>query len=128
MTALLAFGAAAVWANRNFQADWTFRGSALTGMSQLGDAAWSAENGEIVGRPTTAAGGWLVLEKPLQDVQFAAGYKCTGGCRAGVLLRAEKTANGLKGVFVELPGDGTAAGSYAVTLDASGKELTREKL
>ena len=50
MTTLLAFGVAAVWAEQNFLADWTFRGSALTAMSQLGDAAWSAENGEIVGR------------------------------------------------------------------------------
>lgn len=127
-TTLLACGAAAVWANKNFLADWTFRSSALTGMSQLGDAAWSVENGEIVGRPKSAGGGWLVLEKSLQDVQFAADYKCAGGCRAGVLLRAEKTASGMKGVYVELPGDGVQAGSYAVTLDANGKELTRERL
>jgi hypothetical protein len=128
MTILLATGVVAVWANKNFPADWTFRGSALTGMSQLGDAAWSAENGEIVGKPSSDAGGWLVLDKPLQDVQFAAGYKCTGGCRAGVLLRAEKTLTGMKGVFVQLPGDGVEAGSFAVTLDANGKELSREKL
>src|SRR5580658_5295110 len=128
MGTLLAFVAAAVWANKNFLADWIFRGSALTGMSPLGDAAWSAENGEIVGRPKSAAGGWLVLEKSLQDVQFAADYKCAAGGRAGVLLRAEKTASGMKGVYVELPGDGVQAGSYAVTLDANGKELTRERL
>src|SRR4051812_27995985 len=100
MAVLLGFGAAAGWANRDFQADWNFRGSALTGMSQLGDAAWTAENGEIVGKPKSAAGGWLLLEKSLQDVQFAASYKCTGGCRPGVLLRAEKTPSGMKGVFV----------------------------
>ena len=34
----------------------------------------------------------------------------------------------MKGVYVELPGDGVQAGSYAVTLDANGKELTRERL
>jgi len=124
----VALGAAAVWANKNFLADWTFQGSALTGMSQVGDAAWSAENGEIVGKPKSASGGWLMIDKPLQDVQFAASYKCTGGCRAGVLLRAEKTATGMKGVYVELPVDGVQAGSFAVTLDANGKELTREKL
>jgi hypothetical protein len=128
MMALLAPGAAAVWANKNFLADWTFKGSALTGMAQWGDAAWSAENGEIVGKPKSAAGGWLVIGKPLQDVQFAASYKCTGGCKAGVLLRAEKTPTGMKGVYVELPVDGVQAGSFAVTLDADGKELTREKL
>src|SRR3954454_16933216 len=125
ITGLLAAGAAAIWANRNFQPDWTFRGSALTGMTQLGDATWSAENGELVGRPKSPAGGWLMLDKPLQDVQFAAQYRCTGGCRAGVLLRAEKTPTGMKGVLVELPGEGLAPGSYAVTLDSAGKELTR---
>jgi hypothetical protein len=64
---LLASGAPTVRGNRNFQADWTFRGLALTGMSHLGDAAWSTENGEIVGRPTSAVGGWLVLEKSVHD-------------------------------------------------------------
>jgi len=94
----------------------------------MGDATWSAANGEITGKPRSAGGGWLVLDKSLQDVQFAASFKCTGGCRAGVLLRAEKTPTGMKGVYVELPDGESAAGSYAVTLDAGGKELTREKL
>ena len=97
-------------------------------MSQTGDTAWSAENGEIVGKPKSPAGGWLVLDKSLQDVQFAATYKCSAGCRSGVLLRAEQTPNGMKGIYVELPGDNSQPGSYAVTLDASGRELTREKL
>ena len=70
-------GGLAVWANRNFQADWTFRGSALTGLTPMGDAAWTAANGEITGRPKSAAGGWLILDKPLQDVQFAASFRCT---------------------------------------------------
>ncbi len=124
---LLAIGNAAQ-ANRNFQADWTFRGSSLTAMSQVGQATWSAENGEIVGRPASPAGGWLMLDKALQDVQLGATWKCAAGCRAGVLLRAEKTTTGMKGIYLELPGDGAQPGSYAVTLDPAGKELTREKL
>ena len=46
---------------------------------------------------------------------------CTAGCKAGVLLRAEKTPDGgMKGVYVSLT-EGDLA-SYAVTLDAQGEE------
>ena len=37
-----------------FVADWTFKGSALTGMQQVGNATWRAENGEIIGTPTSS--------------------------------------------------------------------------
>ena len=68
-----------------------------------------------------------MLDKSFQDVQFGADFKCADGCKTGVLLRAEKTAGrGMKGMFVSL--EGTSATSYAVTLDANGKELTREPL
>ena len=79
------------------------------------------------GRRRAADGGWLVLDKSLQDVQIGFDVRCTSGCRIGVLLRAEKTANGgLKGVFASLVEDDIAG--YAVTLDANGRELTRERL
>ena len=55
-------------ANRNFLPDWTFQGSSLGAWRTLGDANWRAENGEIVGTPRTPAGGWLILDRPLQDV------------------------------------------------------------
>src|SRR4051812_43267383 len=109
-----------------FVPDWTFKGSALTGWQVLGQADWRAENGELVGKPKDPSGGWLLLDKPFQDIQFGADFKCTGGCKTGILLRAQKTADGMKGVYVALV-DGEP-GSYAVTLDASGKELTRQKL
>jgi hypothetical protein len=68
-----------------------------------------------------------VLDKSLQDVQFGFELRCTGGCRTGVLLRAEKTPNGgLKGIFTSLVDEDIAG--YAVTLDASGRELTWERL
>ncbi len=127
VAALALAGAFLVWANRNFKADWTFTGSSLAAFAQVGEAAWTAENGEIVGRPKSAAGGWLVLDEALQDVQLAAQFRCTDGCRTGVLLRAEKTADGMKGVFVELTG-GESAGAYAVKLDSAGREVSREKL
>src|SRR5947208_10298544 len=46
-----------------FSADWTFKGSALSGTQQIGQAAWRAENGEIVGTPASLDGGWLLLDR-----------------------------------------------------------------
>jgi hypothetical protein len=109
-----------------FVPDWTFTGNTLAGWHQLGAADWKAIDGELVGTPRSADGGWLVLDKSFQDVQFGADFKCVGGCRTGVLLRAEKTPAGMKGVFLSL--DEGEVGGYAVTLDTSGKILTRERL
>jgi Domain of Unknown Function (DUF1080)/FG-GAP-like repeat len=110
-----------------FVPDWTFKGSTLGGWHGLGQADWKAVDGVLIGTPKSADGGWLVLDKPLQDVQLGFEMRCTGGCRTGVLLRAEKTpSGGLKGVFASLVDEDIAG--YAVTLDASGHELTRERL
>ena len=110
-----------------FVPDWTFKGSTLEGWHPLGQAEWKAADGVLLGTPKSPEGGWLVLDKPLQDVQVGFEVRCTAGCRTGVLLRAEKTPNGgLKGIFVSVVDDDMAG--YAVTLDASGRELTRERL
>ena len=109
-----------------FVPDWTFKGSTLTGWHVLGAADWKAIDGELVGTPKSADGGWLVLDKSFQDVEFGADFKCVGACRTGVLLRAEKTPTGMKGVFLSL--DAGEIGGYAVTLDANGKILTKERL
>ena len=109
-----------------FVPDWTFKGSTLAGWHVLGAADWKAIDGELVGTPKSADGGWLVLDKSFQDVEFGADFKCVGACRTGVLLRAEKTPTGMKGVFLSL--DDGEVGGYAVTLDANGKILTRERL
>src|SRR5215218_121046 len=107
-----------------FVPDWTFKGSTLAGWQVLGQATWRAADGELIGTPKAAEGGWLVLDKSFQDIEFGADFWCTGGCKTGVLLRAEKTPTGMKGVYVSLvEGD---VRSYAVTLDANGRELTRE--
>src|SRR6476660_5611855 len=113
-------------ANRNFVPDWTFKGSSVNGLRTLGHAEWKAANGEIVGTPTSADGGWLFLDKTLQDVQLAANVRCTADCLAGVLLRAEQTPTGMKGVFVPFGKVDTAA--FGVTIDKDGRELTREPL
>src|SRR5215203_9720 len=112
----------------NFKADGSFKGSALTGWHVVGDADWTAQNGEIVGKAKPGTnGGWLVLDKTFQDVQVYLNYKCTGECKSGVLLRARKTADGgMTGVFVSLSDGDT--GYYSVAFDASGKETTRDRL
>jgi hypothetical protein len=110
----------------SFVPDWTFKGSTLAGWHALGQADWKAVNGELTGIPKSPEGGWLMLDKPLQDVEVGFDFKVSPGSKTGVLLRAEKTPDGYKGVFVSLI-EGDVA-SYGITLDANGKELTRERL
>ena len=114
-------------ASKNFVPDTVFSGSSLNGWSPIGKARWRAENGEIVGSTDAGAGGWLVSDKPYQDVAVFASFRCAAGCQTGVLLRAEKTSDGgLKGVFVSL-NEGDLA-TYRVTLDAQGIEKSKERL
>lgn len=115
-------------ANKNFVPDWTFKGSSFGSARMLGNAEWKAENGEVIGVPKTPEGGWLIFDRPLQDVQFASTYRCTGGCRAGVMLRAETTPEGIQGIFVALPDGENPGASFAVKLDAQGREISREQL
>jgi hypothetical protein len=111
----------------SFHPDSSFKGPALSDWHTLGDASWHAENGEITGKPLQPGGGWLVLDRSYQDVGFYAAFKCAVNCKTGLLMRAEKTPQGgLKGVFVSLS-EGDVA-SYALTLDAQGRELKRDKL
>jgi hypothetical protein len=125
VVALGILGSAIFAASQNFVPDFVFKGSALTGWHKLGQAEWRAENGEIVGVPKEN-GGWLVLDKSYQDIGIYTSFRCTGACKAGVLLRAEKTPDGMKGVFVSLT-DGDVA-PYGLVLDAQGREVSRAKL
>jgi hypothetical protein len=110
----------------SFHPDSTFKGSALTGWHMLGDAAWRAQDGEIAGTPKQPGGGWLVLDHSYQDVAFSASFKCAAGCKSGLLMRAEKTPDGgMKGIFVAL---NDQVASYALTIDAQGHEVKRDKL
>ncbi len=125
--ALIGVLASAIFAaTKNFVPDVTFKGSALTGWHELGQADWRANNGEIFGTPKSESGGWLVLDRGYQDVQLFAAFRCTGACKAGVLLRAEKTADGMKGVYVSLTEGDVAL--YNLALDAQGNEISRSKL
>src|SRR3982751_6930335 len=109
----------------NFIPDWTFKGSDVAkDFTVVGQATWKAGNGELVGTPTAPEGGWLVLNKVLQDVQFGADLKCETGCKAGILVRARKQADGsLTGLFV--PYGEAETGLFLVTIDASGHETSR---
>jgi hypothetical protein len=81
----------------SFIPDWTFKGSTLSGWHALGQAEWKAVNGELAGTPKSPDGAWLMLDKPLQDVEVGFDFKVSPGSKTGVLLRAEKTPGGFKG-------------------------------
>ena len=110
----------------DFIPDWTFAGSSLSEWQMLGSASWRAEDGMIVGAPTEPGGGWLVFNKPFQDIELFARIRSAGSYNAGMLLRIQKSTSGMSGIFVSLrEGD---MKSYRLTLDASGQEVRREVL
>lgn len=110
-----------------FKPDTTFTGSSLTGWRPLGEADWQAQDGEIVGRPrTNARGGWLVLDKSYQDVNFFTRFRCAGSCDAGILFRMQKTDAGMTGVYVSFKENDLK--TYRVRLDAEGRETMRTEL
>jgi len=126
MGLLLPVTAVAQQAGPTFHPDVTFKGSSLNGWHTLGQAAWTAKDGEIVGTASPGGhGGWLVLDHSYQDAAFYTSFLCKD-CKTGLLLRAEKTPDGMKGIFVSLT-EGDVA-SYAVTLDAEGNIVHREAL
>lgn len=103
----------------------TFKGSSLTGWHRLRQADWRADNGEIISAPKES-GCWPMLDRGYQDIAFYTSFLCAGTCQTGVLLRAEKTADDMKGIYVSLAG-GDIAG-YDVLLDGQGKETSRTPL
>ena len=111
----------------DFVPDVTFSASSLQGWHMLGGAEWHAKDGEFVGTPKPGGnGGWLVLDKSYQDTAFAVSFRCTAECKTGILLRADKTPEGIRGTYISLT-EGEA-GAYAVSLDPNGKETQRDKL
>ncbi len=110
-----------------FVPDTTFSGSSLTGWTPLGAADWQAQAGEIIGRPRAGTqGGWLVLDKAYQDVNFFTRFRCAAPCQAGVLFRLRKTSTGITGVYVSLKDDDLK--TYRITLDTEGRETARDAL
>jgi hypothetical protein len=109
----------------SFVPDVTFTGSSLAGWHTVGNAEWRAENGEIVGKPTAASGGWLVLDKSYQDVGVYVEYRCTDGCQTGVLFRGTKGDTGMKGTFVDLADPQIP--TYSVVVGADGSMSSRDR-
>ena len=109
----------------SFTPDAKFAGSALSGWHTLGQAAWQAENGELVGKGTGGS-GWLILDHSYQDTGFYAAFRCTGDCDTGVLLRMTKSANGMTGTYLSVKGHALLAEN--VTLGTDGGIIEREKL
>jgi len=127
LAAFTLIGAAPMYASGpSFHPDVTFQGSELKAWHIYGEAEWSAENGELVGKPKQAGGGWLMFDHSYQDVGLYAEFKCSGGCETGVLLRAEKTPDGMKGIYVALSDPDLP--TYSVTIDAQGKIVERAPL
>jgi len=124
--AVPAFFCVLLAATHDFSPDLLFRGSSLDGWHTLGSAQWEAADGEITASPN-GAGGWLLLNKSYQDLEFYTDFRCTGICDAGVLFRAERTSDGgLKGVYVSLnPGD---VDSWRVVVSPEGKIQSRTRL
>jgi hypothetical protein len=121
------FGSLPVFAvGPSFRPDTTFTGSSLTGWHTIGGAQWRAENGEVIATPKQNNGGWLVLDRSYQDIGVYTQFRCTETCEAGVLFRAEKTPNGMKGIYVALSEPDLPA--YLVTLDGQGQIVERTKL
>ena len=112
----------------NFIPDWTFKGTDIAkDWKVIGAATWKAVDGEIIGTPTSAEGGWLLLNKGLQDFQFGADLKCTAACKAGLLVRARQQADGtLSGLFI--PYGENETGFFSVTIDSAGRETARTAL
>ncbi|HXJ41246.1 MAG TPA: family 16 glycoside hydrolase, partial [Bryobacteraceae bacterium] len=84
----------------DFKPDSTFTGSTLAGWKTMGGAEWKAANGELTGTAKGSTGGWLVSDKSYQDFGFFARFRCSGECKTGILLRAQKTPAGMKGVYL----------------------------
>ncbi len=127
MAAVLPLAAIGFAAGPTFRPDVVVKGSSLAGWHTLGQANWKLDNGVLTGSAKPGSdGGWLVLDKSFQDVGFFASFRCTAGCKTGILLRAEKTPEGMKGIYVSLSEDDQA--SYRVALDSQGRELRREKI
>ncbi len=109
----------------DFKPDAVFAGSGLGAWTVVGDGAWTAEKGEVTGK-AGPAGSWLVLDRPYQDLNFFSRFRCSSPCDAGVLFRVQATAGGRTGILVSLK-DGDL-GTYRVTLDAAGRQLSRDRL
>jgi len=110
----------------SFQPDYTFNGSSLGNWQSLGDVDWRAQNGEIIGSIKGTNGGLLILDHSFQDIGVHTAFKSSLDNEAGIVMRLEKTDDGLKGTLVSIK-DGEVVFN-SITFDKNGKELQRVEL
>jgi hypothetical protein len=68
--------------SQTFIPDWTFKGSSLTGWQKIGQAEWSAKDGEVVGKvKRNGTGGWLMLDRSYEDIGFRALFSVQGAVK-----------------------------------------------
>lgn len=116
---------ASAWA-QNFVPDVRIDTGSLQGARSIGQASWETKEGTLRGKPEEAAGGLLILEGKHQDIGLVLSFRAPETAIAGILFRMEKSDAGTKGVLVTVGAEGT--GSYEVSLDAQGRELSRQVL
>jgi len=111
----------------SFIPDYTYKGSSLKGWQTLGGAVWTAKDGVLTGKSKPGSGaGWLTLDHSFQDISVNTLIKVKGEGEAGLLFRAEKTAEGTKGVLLAIQNGELSL--YSISMDTKGKELKREYL
>jgi len=110
-----------------FMPDEVFKGSEITSFQIIGQADWQADNGEISAKIGLGSGGsWLVFDKPYQDIGLHVLFKTSSTAETGILLRVQKTDQGMKGIFLALNKNEIAP--YSVSINAQGKITDRKKL
>lgn len=123
----------------DFVPDQTITGSRLTGWQPSGAGHWTVKDGVVAGTaPAGGAGGWLIVDRSYQDVAAFARVRCVAACEGGILLRAERGADGLTGLLVTFShGAASATGAAAppspvsvqrVTIDTGGRVTMRDPL
>ena len=113
--------------SRNFIPDFVFTGSSLAGWTPLGQARWSA-NADLITGDGSSGAGWLISDAVLQDMSVYAKFRCQSACETGLLLRAERTADGgLKGYLVPLGANNPDA-VIQVTVNKDGDITSRKTL
>lgn len=95
----LAISVAATAAPLSPVADWMpdtiYSGEMIDGLPAGGEVDWHIEGKDIVARPRPGGrGGWLLLDRPLQDVAAYVEFKCANPCDAGLVVRAARTDGG----------------------------------
>jgi len=109
-----------------FRADKVVTSSNLDDWYVLGSSNWEVRDGVISAQPNESSDGWLILDQSFSNIGFYTDIHCEAACRAGVLLRSQKTDEGWAGILVSVSPDDR--GTYEVTLDTEGNILSRREL